>query len=92
MTWWPFLLIALAAYRTWRVLAEDTILDRPRARLVRSEGVSEFLSCCWCTGFWVAVSWWAAWLAWPHAATWAAVPFALSAAVGLVASHDGSDD
>jgi hypothetical protein len=92
VTWWPFVLLGLAAYRTWRLLAEDTILDRPRAWVVRSEWVSEFLSCCWCAGFWVAVAWWAAWLAWPHETIWAAVPFALSAALGLVASHVGSDD
>ncbi len=90
MTWWPFILIGLAAYRTWRLLADDTILDRPRAWVVRSERVSEFASCCWCLGFWVAVAWWASWELWPHGTVLVSVPIALAAVVGLVASHDGT--
>lgn len=34
-SWWEFLLLALAAYRVFRLIAEDTILDGPRRRLVR---------------------------------------------------------
>lgn len=90
MTWWPFILLALAAYRTWRLLADDTILDRPRAWVVRSERVSEFASCCWCLGFWVTLAWWASWELWPHGTLLAAAPMALAAIVGLVASHDGT--
>lgn len=30
-----FVLLALIAYRTWRLIAEDAILDRPRRWLVR---------------------------------------------------------
>lgn len=33
--WWWFLLLALASYRFWRLIAEDTILDKPRRRLLR---------------------------------------------------------
>ncbi len=90
MTWWPFVLLGLAAYRVWRLLAQDSILDAPRRRL--SPGAGSFVECCWCLGFWVAVAWWTAWLFWPHATTWAAVPFSLSATLGLIASRDGSDD
>lgn len=82
---WPFALLALAAYRSWRLLAVDTILDRPRAWLVRSEGASEWLNCPWCSGAWVALIWWAAWFAYPHGALVATVPFALSAALAAVA-------
>lgn len=32
--WW-FALLSLAAYRVYRLLAEDTILDKPRRRLLR---------------------------------------------------------
>ncbi len=88
MTWWPFLLLGLAAYRTWRILGLDAILDGPRNRLPL--GVGFFASCCWCLGFWVAVAWWAAWEMWPHGTIWVAVPLALSAVLGLVASHDGT--
>lgn len=28
--WWEFALLAAAAFRLWKLLAEDTILDRPR--------------------------------------------------------------
>lgn len=83
---WPFALLTLAAYRSWRLLAVDTILDRPRAWLVRSDGASEFLSCPWCSGAWVALAWWAPWLAYPHGALVAAVPFALSAALAAIAT------
>ena len=84
-SWYALILLTLAAYRTWRLLAEDTILDRPRSRLIRREGVSEFVSCPWCLGFWLAVVWWAAWWAWPHGVLVAAAPFAVSALVGLFA-------
>ena len=41
--------------------------------------------CPWCLGAWIAAGWWAAW--WITADTLiVAVPFALSAAVGVVAS------
>jgi hypothetical protein len=84
--WWPFLLLALAAWRTFRLLAEDTILDRPREYLLRhTKGKGElFIVCPFCLGFWVSVGWWLAWVAWPHWTRVAATPFALSAVVALV--------
>jgi len=33
--WWWFLLLSLASYRVWRLLAEDSILDGIRRRLLR---------------------------------------------------------
>ena len=33
--WWWFLLLSLAAWRFFRLIAEDTILDKPRRRLLR---------------------------------------------------------
>lgn len=85
-SWWPFLLLALAAFRTWRLIAEDTILNRPRARFVRwlPKG-EEFVLCPWCSGAWISVGWWLAWCAWPHWTLVVSVPFALSAVVALVA-------
>lgn len=84
--WWGFLLLALAAFRIFRLVAEDTILDRPRERLIRwmPKG-EEFVTCPHCAGFWITVGWWACWQAWPHWTVVAAVPLALSAVVGLVA-------
>lgn len=89
--WYALALLALAAYRLWRLLAEDTILDRPREwsihRLgeVGGEKFSLFITCPWCAGFWVSVGWWLAWVAWPHWALVAATPFAISALVALIA-------
>jgi hypothetical protein len=33
--WWIFALLALAVFRVFRLIAEDTILDRPRKWLLR---------------------------------------------------------
>jgi hypothetical protein len=97
--WYELLLLALAAYRLWRLLAEDDILDRPRRWLVRlgseweKEGdpvpanyrasLAEFLTCPFCFGAWVALGWWGAWQIWPHATLVVAVPFAISALLVL---------
>lgn len=79
MTPWVFALLALAAYRSWQLLANDSILERPRSHL--PESVREFLECPFCAGFWTAAAWWGAWEMWPHATVVVAVPFALSAAL-----------
>lgn len=55
------LLIGLAAYRLWRILAEDTITHRFRDWLyARPDAVSVFISdlvsCVWCIGFWYSVA------------------------------------
>jgi hypothetical protein len=96
--WWQTLLLAAAAYRTWRLLAEDDIFDWPRRRLLRlgdwrEEGdpvpgdyrrrFGEFVACPWCLGFWVAAAWWVAWLATDDWTAMLATPFAISAAVGV---------
>lgn len=72
-----FILLALIAYRTWRLIAEDEILDWPRNWLVRlprdwSEGdsipkayrekLALFITCPWCAGAWVSLLVYAAWL------------------------------
>lgn len=73
-----FLLLALIAYRTWRLLAEDDILERPRHWLVRlprgwEEGdplpqayrqkLALFINCPWCAGAWVSGAVYIAYLA-----------------------------
>jgi hypothetical protein len=66
-SWWEFLLLSLAIFRLYRLIAEDTILDRPRRYLLRldpnwrQEGDEEgdryraewgyFITCPWCLGF-----------------------------------------
>ena len=85
MTALSFVLVALAAFRTWKLLGDDTILDRPRQWVCRRIGKADvFLTCPWCAGFWISLGWAAAW--WAHEwAVYAAVPFAVSALVGVAA-------
>jgi hypothetical protein len=98
--WWETLLLALAAYRVWRLLAEDTILDSPRSSLVGLSDwkagqptpvsyrawLAEFITCPACFGFYISLLFWAAYQAWPHGTVVVAVPFAISTVVIAVAS------
>lgn len=91
------LVLALASLRVWKLAADDAILAAPRSRLVgahiTTEGVwfdrprlEKWLVCPWCAGFWVSLAVYLAWLAEPRATVYAAVPFAVSAAVGFAGS------
>ena len=67
--WWEALIIGLAVYRLWRLLAEDDILDRPRRYVLRlgadwqkdgdpvpddyRSGLADFLTCPFCFGAWI---------------------------------------
>lgn len=99
--WYGLVLLALAAYRIFRLLAEDLVLDRPRAWLLGlpadwkegqpiprgyREKLADFITCPWCLGFWVVLAWWGAWMIWPHATLLVAVPFAISTLIGAL-SH-----
>lgn len=90
----------LAAYRTWRLIAEDDILNRPRRWLLRlgsewekegdrvPEGFRQkwatFLTCVWCMGAWCSLAWWAVWQIEEHGTLVVATPFAISAGVGFL--------
>ena len=105
--WYEALLLSLAAWRVWYLLAEDDILDRPRRYVTRLGskwekegdpvppgyriGLANFLTCPYCFGAWVALGWWGAWLIWPHGTLVAAVPFVLSAGVVGAAKALSSD-
>jgi hypothetical protein len=92
--WYELLLLAAAAFRTWKLIGDDTILDWPRKRsheLAFKLGGPKakdywetLLECPWCAGFWISIAWWGAWEAWPHGTLIATVPLAISAAVGLL--------
>lgn len=100
--WWTLVLLGGASFRVFRLIAMDTILDKPRGWLVGlgvwkegmpvpsnyRKGLAEFLVCPWCLGFWVTLAWWLAWQEWSHGALVVAAPFAISAAVGLLAQLD----
>lgn len=86
--WWTVALLSLAAYRVFRLLAHDTILDPLRRRILKrwpSERFAEFMDCPYCLGAHVAVLWWLAWVWQPHWTLVVALPFAISAVVALVA-------
>ncbi len=89
-TWYGTILLALAAWRTWLLLAEDKVLDRPRDRVAPAGSKrTEFIACAACFGFWIALAWWLAFIAWPHWSVIIAVPFAVSAIVILVEDLHG---
>jgi hypothetical protein len=102
-SWWEFLLLGLAAWRIFRLLAEDEILDRPRRWVLNldpdwQEGEDPnddyrfewgtFLTCPYCAGFWISLLWWGAWMLWPHATVLVAVPLAINAVVIAAAKLD----
>lgn len=94
------LALALAVFRTYRLLARDDFppIVRLRNAFVGARfGVSkkvtfarpllaDWLVCAWCSGLWFSAGWYVAWLIWPRATVYAAVPLALSAGVGIVQS------
>lgn len=113
---WAFLLLAAAIFRTYRLVAADTITarwreyltgymdtgheskrmtppwrrpnpDHTRATLGQHKGFRTFLACRWCSGWWISVAWWVAWLAFPAATLLIAVPFALSTVSALVSKN-----
>jgi hypothetical protein len=79
-----FVLVALAAYRSWKLVGDDDIAAGFRARLPAGPGT--FVGCPWCAGSWVAAGWWAAWEQWPDGTATAAIPFALATLVGVLAT------
>lgn len=75
-----------ASYRVWRLLGDDSILDRPRDALVDASPpwVDELLGCPWCLGWWTTLGWWGAFQIDPDRAIELATPWALATAVGAV--------
>lgn len=83
---WQTTILAAAAYRLWRLAAEDSILDRPRDRIAgASEWADELIACPWCLGFWISAGTWAAYQKQPERTVALASPWAISTAVGVLA-------
>lgn len=83
---WETVVLAGAAYRLWRLAAEDSISDRPRDALAsRSDFADELIACPWCLGFWISAAGWAAYQRAPQTTVALAAPWAISTAVGVVA-------
>ncbi len=105
-SWYGLILLILAAWRTFQLLAEDTILERPRRYVTGlpqrwkdgdalpkgyREYIAVFLECPYCAGFWIALAWWGAFQLWEHATLVVAVPLAISAGVVAGAKVLSSD-
>lgn len=92
--WYELALLGLAAFRTWKLIGDDTILDRPRNwsmlgayKLGGAKGKlywETLIECPWCAGFWISLAWWGAWEAWPHTTLVVTVPLVISAIVGFL--------
>lgn len=86
--WFGCTLLALAALRCWWLLANDAILNPVRDRVIswwprrHTDALVTFMDCPWCSGTWIVLAWWWAWLAWEEWAVAVAVPFALGTLVG----------
>jgi len=68
---WEFALLALAAFRLWRLIGDDGVLDRPRNWLLaqidarfdnRGDKLDYFITCPWCAGAWVSLGVYIGWL------------------------------
>ncbi len=83
---WQFALVALAAWRTFHLLAYDTILNVWRRDYFfdNHPAIESFVQCPFCLGFWVALAWVAAFWLEPHWTLIVAIPFAVSAAVAML--------
>ncbi len=104
--WWEAVLLALAAWRVYHLIAFDTILDGPRnllcglpwawkdsdpvPRSYRAR-LGDFIQCPYCMGFHVSLAWWGAFQCSPKWSVILATPWAISAAlVWIHARVDGS--
>lgn len=94
------ILVAIAAWRTFNLIAFDKVLNQPRQWLVKlgwdwKEGdeIPEqykldwayFLTCPYCAGFWISFVWWVAWLIAPHPVAIFAVLFFFATTVVALA-------
>jgi hypothetical protein len=105
--WWEAALLAVAAWRTFQLIAYDTILDQPRHLIfglgrkwkegdrvpeTYREYIPLFVECPYCAGFWIALGWWGAWQIWPHGTLVAATVGFLSAGVIALAKVLTTED
>lgn len=93
---YALLLLAVAAWRAWYLVALDDLTEPIRRLVVKlpqdwkegdripdtyREGLKDFIECPFCLGAWMGLAWWGAWALWPHWTLVAAVPFVISAAI-----------
>lgn len=86
-TAWEAVLLALAAWRVWHLIALDDITDRPRRYITDGrEKLLEFIECPYCAGFYIALGWAVAFAIEDTGTMWIAFPFALNTGV-IALSH-----
>ena len=84
--WWEGVLLALAAWRAWHLIALDDLTDRPRRYVTKGrDKLLDFIECPYCLGFWTALAWVIAFAIWDTGTLWAALPFAANA--GVIAAN-----
>lgn len=99
--WYGSVLLALAAWRLFHLIAFDDVLDRPRRHVTRlnktwrqegdatgeqyRSGLAGFITCPFCLGFYVGVGVWGLWLVFPTETLFIAFPLALNA--GLIGAQ-----
>ena len=101
-SWYELVLLGLGSFRIWKLIGDDSILDRPRNWALRraqkwggNKGalyVQSLLECPWCAGFWVSLAVWGFWQAWAHATLVVCGVLAISAIVGLLGHLIADDD
>lgn len=97
MTGLDLIIIVLAAYRLWMLIAKDSITAGWRHRILGYDDygrrnrwpkartkLGEFVHCPWCLGAWLSLLVYVAWRLYPDAAMWVLTPLAISAAVALI--------
>jgi hypothetical protein len=87
---WEAIILALATYRVYRLLAEDTILDRPRAWLIKRMPAkfTVGLTCPWCAPPYILAGWFGLWQWEPRWTLVFASFAAILTAVGMMAKLD----
>jgi uncharacterized protein DUF1360 len=81
-----FVVVSLAAWRTWHLAAEDDILNRPRRWVVKHgpSWADELIECPYCLGFWISLAYSAAWWAVGDDLRFVVVPLAVAAVVPII--------
>lgn len=92
---YELVLLGVAAWRSFQLLAFDDILNRPRRWVLRldpnwqqdGDEVGDeyrlkwalFITCPYCAGFWIAIAWFVAWQITPFWTIIVTIPFVLNA-------------
>lgn len=98
--WWGFVLLGLASYRIWRFIGVDTVTEPFRDWITKvdeyhagrpqnyRQKLDEMITCPWCLGGWVTISWWVLWQLWERGVIVVSVPLAIMAVVGYLGKAD----